>query len=165
MSLNRVYDTGLKHAVDMILKNKGSEDGEHLTIACQVPVTLALEKGFGGMFPVEKKSLRTVLDKMNQETGFEIKGCGFVVTGAAFKENQMADEVLQMDLYVDNVLSGTIKLPTNYLIRRNELAWKYELEEGNHQIRLVGKNLKDGYGIQTAELIVYSNTDPGNANY
>jgi len=46
MSLTKVYDVGLRHAVEMIKRNGGVENDDSFTIKCQIPQPVPLEIGF-----------------------------------------------------------------------------------------------------------------------
>ena len=92
-------------------------------------------------------------------------GSGFVVGGRAAKENQLSDAVLELDILVDGELFETAKLPTQWLVRRHEVTWKYDLPEGKHTITLKARNIPDGYRVEAGDLLVYSVNDPGSRVY
>lgn len=161
MSLNRVYSVGLKHALEMIERNGGSYKGEEVMIKYQKPVQVPLETGFEGIFPVEVKPLSVNLNYTNRELSVPIKGCGFVITGRSFRDNRLPDVTVIADMFINGQKVESIKMPTSSLERRNEVAWKYDLTEGEHVIRLALKDPVQGYGIQASEIIVYSTIDPG----
>jgi hypothetical protein len=165
MSLNRVYEVGTKHAIEMIKRNGGSGEGDMLAIKYQKPVAVPLEISFEGLFPTEKKRLNARLSKSNTSLSFEMTGCGFVVTGNAFKEGLRSDFVLEVDLFINNQFIETIKMPTKSLIRRLDIAWNYDLPEGNHLVRLEARNIPEGYHVQVSEALLYSNVDPGSKIY
>jgi hypothetical protein len=58
MSLNKVYETGFRHAVEMIKRNGGREEGDKMMIQYQEPQTVPLEIAFEGLFPTERKNLK-----------------------------------------------------------------------------------------------------------
>ena len=51
-------------------------------------------------------------------------------------------------------------MPTLSLIRRHDVAWNYDLNEGDHKINLKPKNIPDNYYINVREIITYSNNEP-----
>jgi len=165
MSLNKVYDIGLRHASEMIKQNGGSEEGENFLIQYQIPQTVPLEVGFEGLFPTERRRIGKQITRQNFEITFEIEGCGFVVGGRAAKENQLPEAVLELDVFVDGQLFETAKLPTQWLVRRHEVTWKYDLPEGKHTIILKARNIPEGYRVETGDLLVYSTNDPGTRVY
>lgn len=160
MSLTKVYDVGLRHAIEMIKRNGGVEKDDAFTIQYQMPYTVALEIAFEGIHPTERRRIGTQLTNQNKEISFDITGSGFVITGSAVAENNQQDDVLEIDLYVDNGFIETIKMPTSFLTRRLEVAWKYDLPEGIHDILLKAKHLPEGYLVNIRDFIVYSNNNP-----
>jgi len=165
MSLNKVYDIGFRHAAEMIKRNGGIENNDSFIIRYQIPQTVALEIGFEGIYPTERKDISTRLTEQNNEVSFGITGCGFVLTGYASVQNNQEDNTLEADLYIDNNFIETIKMPTLSLVRRHDVAWNYDLSEGEHTITLKTRNIPDGYHINIRELIVYSSKNPGKHVY
>lgn len=160
MSLNKVYETGLRHAVEMIGRNGGTEDGDKMVIRYQEPQTVLLETAFEGLFPTQRKNLKGLLTQKNPEISFEMEGCGFVVTGQAAKGDQLPDIDLEVEVFADGQLLETVKMPTHRRIRRLEVAWNYDLTEGSHTITLKAKNIPEGYRIQTNDVLLYSTVEP-----
>lgn len=165
MSLNRVYEVGFRHAVEMIKRNGGTEKDNSYIIKYQTPQTVTLEVGFEGIYPTERRNLNDRLTGQTKEFSYEIEGCGFVLSGYAAAQNNQKDEVLETDLYIDNNFIETIKMPTQSLIRKHDIAWEYELVEGKHVIKLITKKIPSDYYITVRDLIVYSSKDPGKHIY
>ncbi|HCR89766.1 MAG TPA: hypothetical protein DIW50_04750 [Prolixibacteraceae bacterium] len=165
MSLNKVYDIGYRHAFEMIKKNGGKEEGENLMIKYQTPQSVPLEAAFNGLFPTERQKLNKWLSTKNSEISFEIKGCGFVVTGSAHKESQQPDIVLEVDVFADGQLLETVKMPTSSLLRRHDVAWQYDSPEKGHSITLKARNIPEGYRVYAEDAVVYSTVDPGIKTY
>lgn len=165
MSLNKVYDIGFRHAMQMVQKNGGKEDGDFLIIKYQEPKTVPLEIAFEGLYPIERRGVGTQISIKTPEVSFEMNGCGFVLGGRASKENQLPEVLLELDVFIDGRLTETAKIPTHRLVRRNEVAWNYELPEGRHTITLKAKNIPDGYWIDTGDLLVYSTIKPESKVY
>ncbi|TNF46428.1 MAG: ADP-ribosylglycohydrolase family protein, partial [Bacteroidetes bacterium] len=101
MSLNKVYETGYRHAVEMVRQNGGKEEGDMIVIQYQEPQVVPLEIAFEGLFPTERKGLMGPLSQKNPEISFEMEGCGFVVTGYAARDNQLSDITLELDVFID----------------------------------------------------------------
>lgn len=157
MSLSKVYEIGLRHALANITRNGGKVNGETITIATQVPVAVRLEQGFQGMFPIAKKGLWKNSDEMN----FEFEGTGFILKGEAEKKNEDdADYVFEAELYVDGTKVETARLPTAFTTRRHELFWKYALPNKKHNVVVKILNPRDGYTVRATEYIVYSDNPP-----
>jgi hypothetical protein len=165
MSLDKVYDIGYRHAVEMIKINGGIENDDSLIIQYQAPRTVPLEIGFEGIYPTERRDINTRLTGQTNEISFDITGAGFVLTGYAAATSNQKDEVLEADIYIDNNFIETVKMPTSSLIRKHDVAWNYDLSEGEHTITLKTRNIPNGYHINIRDLIVYSNKNPGKHVY
>lgn len=161
MSLNKVYDIGFRHAVEMIKRNGGTEKDNSYIIKYQIPQTVTLEVGFEGIYPTERRNLNDRLTGQTKEFAYEIEGCGFVLSGYAAVQNNQENEVLEADLYIDNNFIETLKMPTFSLIRKLEVAWNYDLPEGKHTIKLKAKNIPENHYIHLRDIIVYSEKNPG----
>jgi len=165
MSLNKVYETGFRHASEMIKRNGGKEEGENFVIRYQVPQAMRHEVAFDGLFPKERKRLNNFLSPASPELSFEMQGCGFVITGSARKEQQLPDITLEADVYADGQLLETVKLPTQGRVRRHDVAWKYDLPEGSHVILLKLRHVPEGYHIYCGDAVLYSSEDPGSRRH
>jgi hypothetical protein len=88
-----------------------------------------------------------------------------VVGGWAAKEGNLPEAVLELDVFAEGELLETVKLPTQSLVRRHDVAWKYDLPEGKHTITLKARNIPQGYRVDTGDLLVYSTDDPGTRVY
>jgi hypothetical protein len=155
MSLNKVYEVGLKHALQVIRRNGGRVDGDNIIIAMQTPKAVKLEQSFEGLFPVEKKSIG---NNNGKEISFEFEGTGFVLKGEARKKNGEApDYTFEAELYVDGQKVETAKFPTSFTTRRHELFWKYPLPKGKHVVRIKVLNPNEEYVFRPSEYIVYNN--------
>ncbi|MEA5128353.1 MAG: ADP-ribosylglycohydrolase family protein [Proteiniphilum sp.] len=160
MSLNKVYDIGFRHAVEMIKRNGGSENGDSFTIQYQTPQTVPLEIGFEGIYPTQRKSINRRLTAQTNEVSLDITGCGFALTGYAAATGDRKDEVLEADIYIDDKFTETIKMPTSSLIRKHEVTWNYDLPEGKHTIQVKVKHIPENYFIHVRDVIMYSEKDP-----
>jgi hypothetical protein len=160
MSLNKVYDIGYRHAVEMVRRNGGTEEGDDILVQYQVPEAVPLEVAFEGKYPVERRRIGKQISEEQPELLFEITGCGFVIGGRAQKESDLPDMVLEVDVFANGELIETAKLPTNWVVRRHEVTWNYDLPEGKHTIILKVKNVPDGYSVEAGDLLVYSSSEP-----
>lgn len=161
MSLNKVYETGYRHAIEMIKRNGGRDEGDNMVIKYQEPRPVPFEIAFEGLFPVERRRLGVALSKENPEISFEMQGCGFVITGQAVKEAPLPDITLEVDVIIDGQFLETVKMPTQWLIRRHDVAWNYDLPEGKHTVSLKTRNVPKGYRINANDVIMYSTVNPG----
>ncbi len=158
MSLNKVYDVGMKHALKNIEHNGGKVSGNTITIALQTPTTVKYEQSFEGIYPAEKKSIRK---QANNEWNFEFDGTGLVVRGEARKiKQEVSDAVMEAELYIDGNKVETANLPTSYTTRRHELFWKYNLPNGKHSVQIKVLNPNSNDELNPWEYIVYKNGRP-----
>lgn len=165
MSLNKVYGIGFSQAVEMIKRNGGEDKGNSLVISYQVPKTIPFEKGFEGIYPTSRKSINSPVYNQSKDISIDFNGSGFVLTGYATASKKQKNEVLEADMFIDDKFVETIKMPTLSLIRKHEVAWHYNLPEGNHNIKIKTKNIPQNYSIQIRDIIVYSRKDPGKKIY
>lgn len=154
MSLNKVYEIGLKHAKDMIVRNGGKVDAKQTTIKVQQPEAVRYEKSFENMYPIE---LREIKQNINNELVIEFEGTGFVLKGAARKVNANAPEkVLSATLYIDGKEVETALFPTDFTTRRLELFWKYQLPKGKHTLKVIADDLPKGYYLRAINCLIYT---------
>lgn len=154
MSLQDVYAIGYEHALANIKRQGGEVTDSRITIPVQQPVPVKFEKSFEGHFPVAKIPVAWSSDK--DEISFEFEGTGFVLRGDASTWNNTSAFVFNTELYLDNKLVESPKLPVSFTTRRYELCWKYDLPKGHHQVRLKIQNPSDDHSIRARDVIVYS---------
>ena len=159
MSLNDVYAIGFKHALQIIQKKGGKVEGDSVTINVEKPTAVRLEQSFEGHYPVEKRGIYKNLDG---EYSFEFDGIGFVILGESTpaKEgswNYRGDYVATVELYVDDKKVETASLPANYIKRRHELFWKYQLTPGKHTVRIKQVSPDPNYTVQISQALIYNN--------
>jgi hypothetical protein len=154
MSLNKVYDIGFKHALQVIERNGGKVDGDQVTILTQVPQTVRLEQSFTGIYPSEITDMRH--DINTKELSFDFTGTGIVLKGEAGKnKDDAADYIFNAEIYIDGDKIETVKLPTDFTTRRLELFWKYQLPDKKHTLRIKVLNPNADYFLNSSEYIVY----------
>jgi hypothetical protein len=160
ISLNDTYEMGYKHALGMIGRNGGEELEDAVRIKVEEPVAVKYEKAFEGLFPVKSMNVpwenRSLLSDGTKEYSFDFSGKGFVLNGGAGKLPGVSRDVdLHIDVYVDGSLWEEAVIPTSFQARRHELTWRYNLEEGNHTVKVVWKDPAEGYKIDLDRVIVY----------
>ncbi|MEO5682305.1 MAG: ADP-ribosylglycohydrolase family protein [Chitinophagaceae bacterium] len=154
MSLNKLYETGLKHALLNIEKNGGKINDNNITIPVQKPVAVKFEKSFIGLYPVLKKTANWSAAK--DEITFDFEGTGFVLRGESAKWGSNTDFVFHAILQVDDQPAIPVDLPFNYTTRRYELCWQYGLPKGQHTVKLKITNPSAAYEIRLQDVIVYA---------
>lgn len=154
MSLNKVYEVGFKHALQIIERNGGKIDGNKITIKTQQPKAVRYEQSFQGIYPISKKTIKNITQT---EASFEFEGTGFVVRGEARKPMQnKADYTFLAELYIDGQKVETASFPTRFATRRLELFWKYGLEKRKHTITIKVLNPSPEYTLLFSDCIFYS---------
>lgn len=94
-SLNKAYQMSYNHALQMVERNGGCVGDSTVTIVCQKPVPVRLEKAFEGMYPIMRKNLNRMVEKFGK---FEFEGTGFVMRGSVKSKND--DYVAHVSVYV-----------------------------------------------------------------
>jgi ADP-ribosylglycohydrolase len=153
MSLNKVYSISFKHALAMIKKNGGTISDKEVTIKVQAPQAVRLEQSFANIFPFAKHDVTESKDGTIQ---FEFEGIGFVLNGTAIKRANLPEKNLVATLYVDGKETETARFSTDFITRRLELFWKYDLAPGKHSVKVVVKNAGEGYELKATDYILYS---------
>jgi len=152
ISLNKVYDIGLKHALQTIENNGGTVNGDNITIAVQEPKAVKFEQGFPNMYPIEK---RDITWDNSKELSFDFEGTGFILTDSRRKNNEVSDHVFEAELYLDGQKIETVKLPAHFTTRRLDIFWKYPLPNKKHNVKVRLLN-PDGNYFSNVECIIYS---------
>lgn len=155
VSLNKLYDLGLKHALQVIEKEGGKVENNQITIKTQKPVAVKYEKSFEGHFPVEKMEINATLkDKLD----FTFNGIGFVQKGYV----KCTDEsyVAKVEMYIDGNLIETANLPvakaTSIDNRRVDLFHRYQLPKSTHNVSYKWLNPRNDAQVYFGEALIYS---------
>ncbi len=181
MSLSKAYDLSMKHALQIIKDSGGKIEQDQLTIPLEEPVAVAFEQNFENTYPIERKKID---ESFTDEINFEFTGNGFLLYGNMAKRSKVdvkyIDRVSKrtygsesfglaepddpyvalMEVYIDDKLEETVKLPMKNSARRLEPAWKYNLPEGKHTLKLKWTNHKPEYEYRINDLIVFSENKP-----
>jgi hypothetical protein len=180
MSLNRAYDLSFKHAMEMIKLAGGKTDGDKIVIPYAEPVAVAFEQNFETTFP----TFRDRFDKsFTDELSYDFVGNGYIFYGNLVKNSKIDKNyidrvskrvgsevfglaepddpyVAELEVYIDGKLDEKVKMPMKNTSRRLEPAWKYQLTEGNHNVRLKWINPKPEYEIRINDIMIYSEKQP-----
>lgn len=159
MSLNDVYEIGLKHALSLLETNGASLKEETIYFAKEKIQSVQFEKGFMNHYPVERRRINKQITPENPILTLNFSGCGFALTGWA--KSEIGDREIEVVTRIDGALPDTFFMPTSFKTRRHELAWTYELPEGNHSITIEMRNPQKDTRIDVGDLVVYSSVEPG----
>ena len=160
ISLNDVYEMSFRHALKMVVINGGKEGEDEAVIPLEKPETVKFEKAFEGHFPLKVIPVdwgrSQLLPGGNSAYGFRFTGNGFVVSGETRKLPGIdEDRDLQLEVRIDGKLFEEATLPTLHRARRHDLTWKYNLDEGDHEVEIEWKNPMEGYSIMVNKIIIY----------
>jgi hypothetical protein len=162
VSLNDVYEMGTKHALQVLAKNGVNTEGKQIEIPVQEIKPVELEISFEGHFPVSREGLNKKLDKSNKEIEFDFAGNGFVLNGGVNKLNKESavNADLQLEMVIDGGTPEQFTMSSDFSKRRHEIAWKYQLTDGLHKVKIRLLNPIPGFQVNVGDLIVYSSKKP-----
>lgn len=135
VSLNDTYKLSLKHALELVIRNGGKVDDDNVVIALQQPVPVRYEKSFDGITPVKKD----LINKPLGNTGFQYQFSGVgILISARYPGGQRStsDYVANVEVFIKGELVETVNFPANFLVRKFDLFWDFELPDGDHIIEL-----------------------------
>lgn len=180
MSLNLAYDMSLKHALELIQRKGGTVEGDFVKIPLQRPVAVKFEQNFVNTWPIARKKIDV---SFTDELSVDFTGNGYILYGNMVKRSKIATDYIDriakrlgsevfglaelndpyvalVEIYINDKLDQTVRMPIKNTARRLEPAWKYQLPEGDYNIRLKWINHHKDYEIRINDLIVYSATQP-----
>ncbi len=178
VSLAKGSQYSFNHALKLIEKNGGTLDEANVTIPVSKPEVLPLEQNFVNTYPL----MRDQKDAWLRDTyEFDFSGNGFVIWGnlvclrgitedyaqrvakkhVGSEVFAMAEEgdpyVAEIEVWIDGALDQVSILPMKGTSRKLEPAWKYCMEEGRHNVKLVWRNPKpDTYLLRINAIEYYS---------
>jgi hypothetical protein len=160
LSLNDTYEMSFRQALEMIGRNGGETGSEEVVIPLQEPASVQFEKAFEGHFPVRKIDIgwgeRRLQAGAVTEYTFDFEGIGFVIKGEAVKEDPSLKEAeLKVEIYMDGELYEETVMPTLFSKRKHDVAWKYNLPAGPHQVKVVLQDPVKGYGLNLNSVLIY----------
>jgi hypothetical protein len=180
MSLDRAYELSFNHSLGMIKLAGGSDSENEVTIPMAEPVPVAFEQNFENSFPV----FRDRFDRsFTDELSYDLVGNGYIFYGNLVKNSKIDKDyidrvskrvgseafglaelndpyVAELEVYIDGKLDEKIKMPMKNTSRRLEPAWKYQLPEGSHKVKLKWINPNSEYEIRINDIVIYSEKQP-----
>ena len=152
-SLNKLYAASLKLALEHLKENGANIMGDKIQIPIKPIEAIAYEQSFTSMQPTKRIEIQKVL---KDTTTLSFEGNGFVLTGENSSWGNTDTTSLNMEIMLDGQLLETIDLPVAFKTRRHELAWKYQLPQGKHQLKLSIVQPNQKYECRLNDLIIYS---------
>ncbi len=157
ISLTDAYDLSFRHALEMIKKNGGEVGSKEVRIKVQKPGAGPLEAGFAGHYPKERRRLDICLNGETKEAEFHFEGIGFAVNGAVERvEDDVPDAVLELEVLLDGNPAEKIILPTEDRIRKPTPFWHYQLNPGEHRVRVRLLNPSPGLDLRLSDVVIYT---------
>jgi hypothetical protein len=180
LSLNTAYELSMKHALEMIRLAGGKTGRDSVEIPLSTPVPVAFEQNFEKTFPVSRDKIDL---SFTDEFSFDFTGNGYILYGNMVKRSKIDKDyidriskrlgsevfglaeiddpyIAELEVYIDGKIDEKVLLPMKNTARRLEPAWKYQLPEGNHSVKLKWLNHSHEYEIRINDLIVYSEIQP-----
>ncbi len=182
MSLAKARELSFRHACEMIRRAGGTADSSLVVIPVEKPLAVNYEQNFEKCYPV----YRDRFDRsFTEELNYSFEGNGFILYGnlvkcakvdksyidrvakkygsESFALTEASDPyVAELKMFIDGKPDETILLPMKNTSRRLEPAWKYQLEEGKHTLRLHWLNPDPAYEIRINDIMIYSENEPEN---
>lgn len=159
ISLNDTYDMSFRQALGMVSMNGGKAGGNEVVIPMQEPKAVKFERAFEGHYPVSQIDLgwggKNLSAEGEHSLVFDFEGKGFVVRGNATRDPSMAESEVKLEVYIDGELYEETVMPTHFSTRKHEVAWKYSLPDGPHQVKVVLKDPEKGYGLHLSGVLIY----------
>ena len=145
MSLNRVYEIGLKHALLNIEKNGGKIGRTDVSIPNQSIQPVALEQSFPKLTRVTGLELK---GQDMKELSFSFSGKAIVIKGNSYRKNaQAAENILKVRIRIDDSIDEIVLMPTDFKYRKHELYWNYDLPEREHKVSIQLLDPNKNYGL------------------
>lgn len=155
ISLGSVYDINLKLMSDVIKAYGGKVKGDSYYVTIQQPETVPLEISFEGFYPSERREIKYDL---GMEKSFNFTGKGVVLMGLIRQEVKGADSdyIARLEAYIDGVKVEDIVMPFDYIKRKYDIFYTYDLEEGPHTLVIKWVNPNPNFAVQCKDMVVYS---------
>nr|WP_320059590.1 ADP-ribosylglycohydrolase family protein [uncultured Bacteroides sp.] len=156
VSLNKLYELSLNHALQVIEKEGGKVDNGQITIKTQKPIAVKYEQSFVGHLPVVKIPVNIYL---RDKADFIFEGIGFVQRG--YVKCVDKNYVAKVEMYIDGALVETANLPVAEVSsidnRRVDLFHRYQLPLGKHKVSYKWLNPCQDAEVSLGEAVIYSN--------
>jgi hypothetical protein len=154
ISLNKIYEINLKLIEDVVKTNGNKIENDKYIIKLNKAESLRFEESFAGIKPVEKRVLKM---KFNDEINLNFEGNSVVVLGQV---NQLIPKnnenyIAHLEAYIDDEKVEDIMMPYDYIKRKYDIFYKYNLPQGKHKLKLKVINPNSNYQIEAKEMVVY----------
>jgi hypothetical protein len=158
LSLNDTYLLSKKHALELIERNGGVINNDEVTILCQQTAPVRFEQSFKGITPVKKE----MINKRMPIEGFkyDFSGAGILIS-ARYPGGQQStsDYVAEVEVYLNGELVEVVLFPADFLVRKLDIFWDFELPQGNYTLELKVRNPDKDYFFNLTYVVVYDKTN------
>jgi len=177
MSLAKSSEMCYNLAKQFIKKNGGKVIDDQIIIPLKPAFVFPLEQNFEDTYPLYRDRKDCF---MIDNYCFDFNGNGFAIWGnicctrnitanyikrvstrhigsEVFGLAEPDDQyVAKIEVWIDGELDQTVDLPMKNTRRRVEPAWKYQLKEGQHHVKLKWLNRESDYIIRINDIMYYS---------
>lgn len=148
ISLNDVYRLSYNQAVQVIERNGGKVD-DGIRIAVQKPEPVRFEESFPGCKPLGRAE---VAINLNEPAEYAFQGTGAVLS---YSMHAPSEYVAQLEVMLDGNPAGTVVLPAEWKVRKQELYYVYGLGNGQHTLGFRLLNPQDDVSLLITNVIIY----------
>jgi hypothetical protein len=160
ISLNDIYRIGNGQALQVISRNGGKVKDSDVEIAYQEPKTVKLEVSFENQFPQYRKDILINVGRDQNDYTFNFTGTAFVITGRIETPGGNSDDyVFDLETIVDGKSFEKSKMPVKSKIRKDDIAWAYGLNQGEHTVTVRILNPSKSAHIRFMDYIVYGDKE------
>jgi hypothetical protein len=155
-SLKTMYELNMKLLCDVVRKEGGEVTPEgSITVTLQEPQTVKYEQSFENIKPTERRVLKK---KFNNELLLNFTGSAIVVMGQVTQtcaDNSDEKYTAVLEAWLDGKKTEEFKMPYDYIKRKYDIFYKYDLPDTAHTLVLKVKNPNSSYIMEAKELVVY----------
>ncbi len=151
LSIKQTYEMSYQHALKNIQQQGGIISSDKAAIPFQSVKTVNMEQSFTGMVPVR---LQGIWNNEAKESVIEFEGTGIVIRGEAIAK-QSTGTILDISIKLDDQQPEVLKMPTDYITRRLDVYWNYQLKPGRHRIELRLLNPSPAHALRLSDYLVY----------
>lgn len=154
ISLQKAYDMSFRHAVAMTEANGGRVSGDKVIIRVQKPEPVRYEKGFEGLELAFRDNVK--YSTLEKQFTYDFEGCGIVLDGKLKNLGDCPDSyVAELSVILDGKDMGIQRLPADFITRKKEYWWNYDLTPGPHTVAVRWLNPIDSARLILDNVIVY----------
>src|SRR5690606_665419 len=154
ISIKKACEMSYSLAKENIISNGGKVIEDGFVINALKPKELKLNDSFPGMDTQMRKEL---WHRFNDSHTINFEGDGIVVVGEVKSPDngQASDYVMEVEIYLNDKLVETAKMPAKNLVRRKDVYWNYQLNNRENKLTMKIKNPKEGYDLHIINYTIY----------